>query len=406
MTKREHRVADTLQRALLPGYLPDVAGLTFHAAYRPATTGLLVGGDYYDAFTLPGGAVCVSICDVSGHGIEAAAAMGKVREAIRIAASTVVSRPHRAAPREPGALSRGSGKVVTAIFGVIDPRAHEFSYASAGHPPALVASHDGNVRVLEGGGLPLGVDEEFTPVVRTATLAAGDTLALYTDGLVENERDLLLGEQRLIGVLRGRTFRCAENPADAIVDEVVSGPQRDDVAVLTVGFEGVAIAPVRRAVPGRSRLGRRRACRARRFHAAQRRTARAHRRRRCRRGRSDRQRGRACVRARRRNRSRARRALRRSRGRRRRRRRRRAARAAVGTGDDHERLEERGRGLVHHPRADTADRSRSDACRDARPFRRRVVSGATRRSARISPARSVTRAADPRAAAPHRRGRR
>jgi PAS domain S-box-containing protein len=239
MYEREHEVADALQRALLPGYLPDLPGLTFDAAYRPATLGMLVGGDYYDAFTLGDGTVCVSIGDVSGHGLDAAAAMGKMREAIRVAVFAEGRRPDVVLRRANRALFLGApGMLVTAIFGVIDARTHEFSYASAGHPPPLVASRRGVVRMLDGGGLPLGVDEEFHPAMRTARLEPGDSLVLYTDGLVENERDLLRGEQSLLATLQAQQYLRAEHPADAIVDELVRGPQRDDIAVLVVGVEG------------------------------------------------------------------------------------------------------------------------------------------------------------------------
>ena len=239
MYEREHEVADALQRALLPGYLPDLPGLTFDAAYRPATLGMLVGGDYYDAFTLADGTVCVSIGDVSGHGLDAAATMGKMREAIRVAAFAEGRRPDVVLRRANRALFlTAPGMLVTAIFGVIDARTHEFSYASAGHPPPLIASRRGVVRMLEGGGLPLGVDDEFHPAMRTAMLEPGDSLVLYTDGLVENERDLLRGEQLLIATLQAQQYLRAEHPADAIVDELVRGAQRDDIAVVVVGVEG------------------------------------------------------------------------------------------------------------------------------------------------------------------------
>lgn len=151
---REHRVADRLQRALLPEKLPSIDGAEFFAAYRPASDEAEVGGDWFDAFALPNGRVAVSIGDVAGHGLEAAVIMGEVRQAIRTAAvaaesaSAVLDYVNRIF------LLRQSLGIVTAIFGIYDPATSELRYACAGHPPPLLALTSGPVRALPAGSLP------------------------------------------------------------------------------------------------------------------------------------------------------------------------------------------------------------------------------------------------------------
>ncbi|HYL26547.1 MAG TPA: SpoIIE family protein phosphatase, partial [Candidatus Nitrosotalea sp.] len=139
LAEREHRVADRLQRALLPEQLPAIPGNGFYAAYRPASDEADVGGDWFDAFALADGRVAVSVGDVAGHGLEAAVIMGEMRQAIRTAA---IAAPDPAAVLDQVnrmvALREGVG-MVTAIFGVYDPASSLLTYSSAGHPPPLLA---------------------------------------------------------------------------------------------------------------------------------------------------------------------------------------------------------------------------------------------------------------------------
>lgn len=233
--EREHHLASTLQRALLPIRLPSSAGVEFHSAYAAAASaqGEAVGGDWYDAFPLEGGRIAVSVGDVAGHGVEAAVTMGVVRHAIRAAAL------EHHAPRE--VLARANRMVlleqrhsmITAFFGIYNSNTREFTYSVAGHPRPLLLDGEGVVTALDGNGAPLG--EAFDEVLLDQTiivLPQDATLAFFTDGLIEYARDVLAAEERLCGALRDRAFLDHANPAQAIIDAVLDGPASDDIAVL------------------------------------------------------------------------------------------------------------------------------------------------------------------------------
>src|SRR4051812_18064992 len=180
-TKRS--VVETLQTALLPEALPTVPGLSIAARYVPASSSVEVGGDWYAVIPLDE-SLGLAIGDVAGHGLPAVADMADARFSVRALALT---------NREPslvlGHLDRvmqtfDDGTLVTALYGVLDPVRLLWSYASAGHYPAIVRSPDGSAKLLEGGGgPPLGCGASYAPV--QVELEKGATLVLYTDGLVE-----------------------------------------------------------------------------------------------------------------------------------------------------------------------------------------------------------------------------
>ena len=256
LMQRERRVADRLQRALLPEKLPAIDGAQFFAAYRPASDEAEVGGDWFDAFALPNGRVAVSIGDVAGHGLEAAVIMGEVRQAIRTAAvaaesaSAVLDYVNRIF------LLRQSLGIVTAIFAIYDPATSEVRYACAGHPPPLLALANGPVRALPAGSLPLGCRDELQSREWTFTIPAGAHMVFYTDGLVENDRDLVGGERRLLDTVRellcddDATAEERADPALALQDRIFrSVSNRDDAAVLVLSRSAPVSYYVFSAVP-------------------------------------------------------------------------------------------------------------------------------------------------------------
>ena len=236
--ERTHRVADRLQRALLPDTFPHVPGAVFHAAYRPASDEAEVGGDWYDAFLLPDGRVAISMGDVAGHGLEAATVMGEIRHAMR---STAVSE------RSPAAvlqhinsvinLRKGIG-MVTAIFAYYVPERRELTYAVAGHPAPVLTISDGFSGFLPGGGMPLGVEANIEANDWTITLPPRSCVIFYTDGMTEYSRDILAGEARLLeaGI---RSFASdPDNPAIALQERIFDATiNRDDAATLTLSCE-------------------------------------------------------------------------------------------------------------------------------------------------------------------------
>jgi serine phosphatase RsbU (regulator of sigma subunit)/anti-sigma regulatory factor (Ser/Thr protein kinase) len=230
MYEREHSIAETLQRSLLPRRLPDIPGITAAARYLPATPEA-VGGDWYDMFSLPGGRVGVVMGDVAGRGIQVASLMGQLRNALRAYAgegyppSVVLSR--LATIIEPTEMA-------TLLFMVFDPSSWKIEYANAGHPPPLVATPDGHAAFLEGGSIPLGPALNQTYRDFTADLVPGSLLMLYTDGLVEDRAtDLNESLHRLRDAVVRSGNDDVEHLADRLVKEIRStSASSDDTALL------------------------------------------------------------------------------------------------------------------------------------------------------------------------------
>jgi len=232
--ERERHIARTLQEASLPAIIAQPAGLHFDAVYLPAGEEGEVGGDWYDAVDLDDGSVVVSVGDVTGQGLKAAAIMSKVRHAIG-----AVPRHER----DPARILDSAGwflrkrypeAIVTAFVGVIAPDRRSMQYATAGHPYPLLR-RDGKVTEIVAQGLPLGLRVMAEPAAsETMELRDGDLLVLYTDGLVESERDWAKGEARLHDVVLSEGILHSTEPARIIQRACTSRHTHDDVAILTV----------------------------------------------------------------------------------------------------------------------------------------------------------------------------
>jgi anti-sigma regulatory factor (Ser/Thr protein kinase)/anti-anti-sigma regulatory factor len=173
-----------LQEALLPTALPVLPQVRIAARYLVAGQEQAAGGDWFDAIPLDGGAVALVVGDVVGHGVAASAAMGQLRAVLAelLAAEDdlgqVLRRTDAFAARMP------SLRAATLTLVVLDPAAGTLRYTTCGHPPPLVISLDGKARYLTGTGTgPLGTGS--TPVLGSSTLAPGELILLYSDGLVE-----------------------------------------------------------------------------------------------------------------------------------------------------------------------------------------------------------------------------
>ena len=230
--ERERAVSHTLQLGLLGGGPARADGTVVAAAYRPGAEALEVGGDWYDAFRLPSGRFALVVGDVVGHGLGAAVAMGQLRGAVRALAQ--VSTPA-------GVLEQldvfvqmlPAGEMATIAFVELDLADGRLRYACAGHPPPLVVSPDGSARFLwEGRSPPLGSVLGRSRREADDRLDEGETLMLYTDGLVER-RTVGLDEQ-----LERLAFVAAEQPAesaetvDRIFDAMLVGEEQEDDACL------------------------------------------------------------------------------------------------------------------------------------------------------------------------------
>jgi PAS domain S-box-containing protein len=200
--EREHQVAVELQRGLLPKQLPAIDGLELAAHYEAA--GAEVGGDWYDAFTLPGGRLGVVLGDVAGRGVPAASSMGQLRSVTRAFAladdgfltpAEMLTRLNR------HQLALGQTELFTVVYAIIDPAEGTISWATAGHPPPLVRNGEGWTSYLEGGEGLMGIEDIVYRDLR-APLDEGSIVIFYTDGLIERRGESLdVGLERLADAL-------------------------------------------------------------------------------------------------------------------------------------------------------------------------------------------------------------
>jgi len=236
LARRDHEVAETLQRSLLPDRLPEIPGVAVSARYVPATAHLVVGGDWYDVMQLDDGLVGLAIGDVAGHGLAAAATMGQLRMAVRAYAVqdpspvSVMCGVHRLLSHLP------IQEMVTLTYLVYDPGTLMLRFTNAGHPPPLLFG-GGRSTYLEGGlSPPLGVTEMASFTEATQDMWSGATLLLYTDGLVERRRESIeLGMDRL----RRAAARHEGSDVTELCDQVVSSlidvdHVADDIAVVAM----------------------------------------------------------------------------------------------------------------------------------------------------------------------------
>jgi signal transduction histidine kinase/serine phosphatase RsbU (regulator of sigma subunit) len=226
-------VALTLQRSLLPRALPDVLGTELSGRYVPASESLEIGGDFYDATALGDGRLVITIGDVAGHGVLAAAVMGQVRQAVR--AYAFEGHPPAALMDRLDLLVSDSGlSMTTCLCGIFDPASGLLRFANAGHPPPLVLRGDGTVvRVEEGLSHPLGVTMAHRHVEAQLTLEIGEALLLYTDGLVERRGEVIdLGIDRLAEKFAAG-FTSAEDAIERIVGDLEDNLP-DDAALLAI----------------------------------------------------------------------------------------------------------------------------------------------------------------------------
>ena len=238
---REHTIAETLQRSLLPGGFPDVTGLEVEACYLPASDGVHVGGDWYDAFPLGSGTLGLVIGDVVGHNLTSASIMGQVRSLLR-AYALECPDPGEVLERTGDALARLlPDALATAVYAVLDPATGELAYANAGHPPPLASIPPGDYIYLDDApGTMLGACP--APQQRTGRerLPPGGSLLLYTDGLIEDrERDITDGLSLLAGALQRSGARSASQVCKAAESVLRDAPARaDDVCLLALHLPG------------------------------------------------------------------------------------------------------------------------------------------------------------------------
>jgi serine phosphatase RsbU (regulator of sigma subunit)/anti-sigma regulatory factor (Ser/Thr protein kinase)/PAS domain-containing protein len=237
---REHNMAVTLQRSLLPRTLPEQDALDIAYRYLPAQEG--VGGDWFDVLPLSGARVALVVGDVVGHGLHAAATMGRLRTAVHnfsaldlppdellaLLDELVARIDQDEADEDASAPVTGA----TCLYAVYDPVSRRCTIARAGHPPPALIHPDGSVEFPEvPAGPPLGLGG-LPFETADLELAEGSRLVLYTDGLVEDrERDI----DESLELLRTALERAGDSPEDTcrvVLDSRLTSRAGDDIALI------------------------------------------------------------------------------------------------------------------------------------------------------------------------------
>ncbi len=235
----ERTIASRLQRALLPGHVVSDPEIEISAHYEAGAERLEIGGDWYDTFRLADGRIGIAVGDVVGQGLEAAAAMGRLRSAL--AAYALESMSPASVLSRLNLFAAGPGRVgfATACYAILDPESGRVVYSSAGHLPLLVVGASGESRWLEEGRAgALTGDPTFEPGEATDELQRGDLLLAYSDGLVERRGESLdVGLDRLADAVRALRDLPADELCTHLVARVVSpSAQSDDIVVVAARF--------------------------------------------------------------------------------------------------------------------------------------------------------------------------
>jgi len=242
--ERDLHLAERIQQSFLPRKLPKLSGFTFCARYEPAYE---VGGDFYDFVRLDENRLGIVVGDVSGKGVGAALYMARLTRDLRYFA-LAESEPRRVLARLNEAVIEGGQDdiFVTLVYGVLDGPRRTLEWTSAGHmPPILRHRDEGEVRPLDcttEAGLPLGVMPDAVYESGLVELNPGDTVLMYTDGLVEamSPDKEMFGQERLL-----KSLGESSSQADAVLDRAIhacarhvgAAPQFDDTTIVCVGLD-------------------------------------------------------------------------------------------------------------------------------------------------------------------------
>ncbi|MFF4692338.1 SpoIIE family protein phosphatase [Streptomyces sp. NPDC001307] len=249
---REHATALTLQRDLLPRSLPQQPGVEVAHRYLPAAGPAGVGGDWYDVIPLSGARVGLVVGDVAGHGTGAAATMGRVRTtvaalaALDLAPDELLARlddlvARTGAPPSGPAEAEDQALGVTCLYAIYDPVSRHCVMARAGHLPPVLLTPDGHAELVDlPAGPPLGLGG-LPFECADVELSEGATLALYTDGLVENRHtDIDAGVRALCTALAGPEDGQLDKTCDRVITTLLPQPPADDAALLLLRVHALA----------------------------------------------------------------------------------------------------------------------------------------------------------------------
>lgn len=235
----EHAVAEKLQGALLS--LPEsIDGIEYSVLYESASETARVGGDFYDLFRINGHTIGITIGDISGHGIDAAVLTSLAKTAIRVKSNDGAVSPADSLQTANQVLYGGSGpeSFATVLFGVLDVESGALVYAGGGHPAGAILGKKG-ARRLPSASPVVGAFPDVEYADANDELAVGETLFLYTDGLIEPRRGgEHFGEERLFSLLaETRSGESLEDIVTRVFDAALAwsgGHLEDDVAILAL----------------------------------------------------------------------------------------------------------------------------------------------------------------------------
>src|SRR5450755_1721566 len=245
--KRDLQIAREIQTWLLPGAPPQIPGLAIAYATRPANT---VAGDYYDVFPRLGktpeeNRVILAVADVAGKSIPAAMLMATFQASLKTLSATPTSLPELVANMNKYACSNSQSglRFTTAFLAEYDPAQRVMHYINAGHNLPILRRANAAIERLDAGGLPLGIMPDAAYQSANVTLAPGDWLVIFTDGVVEaiNKSEEEFGEDRLLSVIAANA---GTTPADMLKRMMASldgfvgmTPQHDDVTCMLIKAE-------------------------------------------------------------------------------------------------------------------------------------------------------------------------
>ncbi|GGM28770.1 SpoIIE family protein phosphatase [Dactylosporangium sucinum] len=234
---REHRIADELQRSLMPPVRLDPEHLEVAAYYRPGVAGTQVGGDWYDVIELGADRTALVMGDVMGRGVPAAAVMGQLRAAVRAYARLDLPPADVLEYLDGVVRDLREDQIVTCVYAVYDPGERSLTYANAGHLPPLLLLPGAAPRPLTSSGPPLGTGP-ITLAEERIELPVGSLLTLYTDGLVEHrDRDLDSGIFALAALVGDIAGPLGDVP-DRLVSRLLPDGPDDDITLLLTRVVG------------------------------------------------------------------------------------------------------------------------------------------------------------------------
>ena len=216
--EQQLQIAKEVQAALLPAANPSIEGFDIAGTHVPSWE---IGGDYFDYLPQPDGRLGVAIADVSGKGVPAALLMATFRAALRAqrvndaSLDVVADRLNRILLD-----SMDTSRFVTAFYGLLEPRTGAIGFANCGHNPPLLLRASGARELLASGGPALGMWHEATFSQGSTSVAPGDTLILYTDGVIEamDASNEMFGLDRLEDLIRRRRSDSAQDLLKAVLD--------------------------------------------------------------------------------------------------------------------------------------------------------------------------------------------